>query len=225
MRPLCIRRAAIVSLAVVSAGCAADATSSPRAEYAPKATATTLVPDAVPMVLETKLPLHAPSAQLIAGTDGREVAQTGFLFRSAWATKRSAFLTPMPLRSPWPKPLTIVDPDTATVAIDTTALPDWVVIKTYATVSGFRLTPDAPPIAEIECIRFTEPKCTFTTTGSRLRIHYDPRRVFTGSYITVFAVWHVPLEDQLPQLLNPDQVVTSYLFHVASRSEQEASLP
>jgi hypothetical protein len=226
---LWIRRAAVVGVVVASAGCAADTTSSPRVAYAPRATvtttATTLVAGAVPMVLETELPLHAPTAQLVAGTDGREVAQTGFLFRSDWATRRAAVPTPTPHRSPWPTALTLDDPDTATVAIGTTALPDWVVIKTYATVSEPWLTPDAPPIAEIECMRFTEPKCKFTTTGSGFRIHYDARRVFAGSYIVVFGVWHVPLDDQRPGKLDADKVIANWLFHVDSRGEQGALLP
>jgi hypothetical protein len=99
------------------------------------------------------------------------------------------------------------------------------VIKTYATVSGLFRTPDAPPIAEIECMRFTEPKCKFTTTESGLRIHYDARRVFAGSYIVVFGIWNVPLDDQRPGKFNPGEVVANWLFHVVSRSEQKPLLP
>ena len=218
------RAAALVGLAVVSAACAAEAPR-PHADYAPKTTTTTLVPDAVPMVLETKLPLHAPSAQLIAGSDGREVTQTGSLFQPAWVTRRSAVATPMPSRSPWPEPMTIVDPDTATIAINTTVPPDWVVLRSYANVGGLFLYPDAPPLAYRECLRFTEPKCTFTTNESGLLIHYDPRIVFAGSYISVFAMWHVPLDDQLPGAAGKDEAIANYLFHVASRSEKEALVP
>jgi hypothetical protein len=214
-----------MAVAVFGAGCATGSTSPARVERAPTSTTTTAT-DAVPMVLETELPLHVPTAQLIAGTDGREVAQTGFLFRADWATRRYVDRSsPMSRRSDWPEPLTIVDPDTATVAINTTALPDWVVIKTYATVSGLFRTPDAPPIAESECTRFTEPKCKFTVTESGFRIHYDALRVFAGSYIVVFGVWHVPLDDQRPGKLNPDKVIANWLFHVDSRSEPKALLP
>ena len=175
------------------------------------------------MVLETELPLHVPTAQLIAGTDGREVAQTGVLFTSDWTTRRNVDHPPLSLLSRWPEPLTIVDPDTATVAINTTALPDWVVIKTYATVAGQWRNPDARPIEEIDCMRFTKPKCNFTATDSGLRIHYDPRRVFAGSYIVVFCIWHVPLDDQRPGSLTPDEVVASWLFHFVPRGDPEAS--
>jgi hypothetical protein len=205
--------------AALGAGCAGTATSNAR--VAP--TTTTKQPESVPLVLETGIPLRVPTARLIAGTDGREIAQTGFLYTSDWTTRRHVDHPPSSPRSRWPEPLTIVDPDAAIVAIDTTALPDWVVIKTYATVAGQGRTPDAPPIEEIDCMRFVEPKCSFTTSDAGLRIRYDARKVFAGSYIVVFGIWHVPVADQRPGSLTPGEVVASWLFRFVSPSDQEAS--
>ena len=177
----------------------------------------------MPLVLETSIPLRVPTAQLIAGSNGREFAQTGVLFTADWTTRRASDHPQLSELSRWPEPLTIVDPDTVEVAINTTALPDWVVIKTYASVAGPWRIPDAPPVEEIDCMRFTEPKCIFTTTHSGLRIHYKPRSVFAGSYIVVFGIWHVPLDDQRPGSLTPDEVVASWLFHFDVTGEQEES--
>ena len=185
-------------------------------------TTTTEMPNTSPLVLETSVPLHPPVAELIAGAGGREVVQRGVLFTSDWTTRLNveAPRTYFPVR--WPPASTVADAETATLALHASVPPDWVVVKTYASVANGSRTPDARPIGEVECMRFTAPRCAVATTDSGLRIRGLGTGVFAGSYVVVFCIWHVPEADQRAGSLTPGEVVASWLFHFDAPGERGA---
>lgn len=224
-----VHAATFASIAVLVAGCAATVRSSPPIDPASTTTtkatseAATERPDTVPLVLETSVPAKPPAVELIAGAGNREVGQRGVVFTSDWTTRRSVDVvrTYFPVR--WPEATTIAASDSATLALHTSVVPDWVVVKTYASVANGSRTPDARPIREFECTRFTAPTCDVATTDAGLRIRGLGRGVFAGAYVVVFCTWHVPLADQRAGSLTPGDVVASWLFHFDERRELEGS--
>jgi hypothetical protein len=221
--------ATFAAIAVLVAGCAGTV----RSGAVDPATTTTSKPataglepagpETVPLVLETSVPPAPPAVELVAGAGSREVGQRGVVFTSDWTTRRSVDVvrTYFPVR--WPTATTIANSDSATLALHTSVPPDWVVVKTYPSIASGSRTPDARPIREFECTRFTAPRCDVGTTDEGLRIRGLGRGVFAGAYVVVFCTWHVPLADQRAGSLTPGDVVASWLFHFDEQHELEAS--
>jgi hypothetical protein len=224
--------ATFAAIAVLVAGCAGtvrsgagDPASTTTRKETTKATTepATAGAETVPLVLETSVPPAPPAVELIAGAGSREVGQRGVVFTADWTTRRSVDVarTYFPVR--WPEATTIPNSDSATLALHTSVPPDWVVVKTYPSVASGSRTPDARPIREFECTRFTAPTCDVATTDAGLRIRGLGRGVFAGAYVVVFCTWHVPLADQRAGSLTPGDVVASWLFHFDAPRDREAS--
>lgn len=171
-------------------------------------------PHAVPLVLETGVPRHAPKVDLVARRGSRQIVQAGVEWTRDWTIGAVQDQMSRDYPVPWPSASAIGRDDVVTLALDTPIVPDWVVVKTYARLITGDLIPEAIPIAQYGCVRLDTPRCTFERTASGVRITGLDRSILAAPYIVVWCMWHVPLAMQKAKTSPSYEVASSWLFHI-----------
>jgi hypothetical protein len=171
-------------------------------------------PHAVPLVLETGVPQHAPKVELVARRGSRQIVQAGVEWTRDWTIGAVKDQMTRDYPVPWPSVSGIGRDDVVTLALDTPIVPDWVVVKAYAKLVTGDLIPEAIPIAQYGCVRLDTPRCTFERTTSGLRITGLGRSILAAPYLVAFCMWHVPLAMQKAKTSPRYEVASSWLFHI-----------
>jgi hypothetical protein len=223
-----VRVAALAAVVLFGAACGSSAVKpvarvTPRPSVLPRPNPKPKRVAVVPMVLETAAPLRPPILELVVDSGGHEVVQRGVLYIADFATRLAQFERYSKFPVPWSAPSTVEVGSTAALEFDTDIAPDDVMVKSYSVVDSF----DGIPVAEVKpafgCKRFALPRCKFTKTDGGLRILDLGPAVFTGGYIAVFVVWHVPSKDQSAVANPTDSVTGSWLFRIETKPRVGAS--
>jgi hypothetical protein len=222
-----VRYSALVLVVVVLASaCGRSVAATPRTTRATvpsEKEVSATAPQAVPLVLETGVPPHAPRIELVAQRGNRQIVQAGVEFTHDWTigAVTDEFARDYPV--PWPRVSGIRPGDVVSLTLDTPIVPDWVVVKAYAKLVTGDLIPEPIPIAQYGCVRLAAPMCTFERTASGLRIAGLDEGLLGGPYLVVFCMWHVPLAMQKAQTSPRYDVAASWLFHIDSPARPKVS--
>ena len=191
---------------------------------------------AVPFVAESPAPATPPAVRLVVTVHRDTFFVLGRRYTSDWPAghptdgSRAGGQRPRePV--PWPTYERGVDaifahPSALGLALGTTIAPESVTIRTYARVAAASGTPIGDPIATFECQRFTGPKCVFTPTNPLLGLEARglDLGLLAGSYISVFASWHLPAVFH-DRATSPPEASASWLFRGRTEGPMEASQP
>jgi hypothetical protein len=220
------RLVTLVAVVVLAAACGAPAVT-PAAKASTTSSSAAARPEAkpaavVPMVLETGAPLRPPIVNLVVDSGGHEVVQRGVLYVADFATRVAHFERYSTFPVPWSAPSTVETQSDATLAFDSDIAPDEVSIKSYTVVDSFDRVPAFEVKEAFSCKRFEPPRCKVANTDGGIRILGIGPALFTGGYISVFVVWHVPLKDQSNVADPTDSVTGTWLFRFEGKDRMEA---
>jgi hypothetical protein len=165
----------------------------------------------VPFRLETGSPPRPPAATLVVTSGSNEARLRGTRYTADWTTNPAVVRTAPPIPVPWPDATPTGGSTQANLEFATTFLPDIVVVHAYASVADAGREPEGAPFATHECSGVAEPKCEFSRTPTAVRVHLPGTDILAGRYITVFAIWHVPLVQREASHASPT-VSASWLF-------------
>ena len=165
----------------------------------------------VPFLLETGSPPRPPAATLVITSGRNEARLRGIRYTADWTTNPAVVRTAPPIPVPWPDATPTGGSTQANLEFATTFLPDIVVVHAYASVAEASREPEGAPLATHECSGSAEPKCEFSQTPTAVRVHLLGADILAGKYLTVFAIWHVPLVQRETSHASP-QVSASWLF-------------
>lgn len=230
--------AALMAMLVLAAACGHSV---PRAEAVARASTGThgspiagsdaRSDDAVPFVAESPAPATPPVVRLLVTSHGDTAFLLAHRYTSDWpdghGTDEQAPREPVPWPT-WEPAIDVIfaNASALVLALGTPIAPDSVTIRAYAKVVPASGTPIGDPIATFECHRFTRPKCAFTKTNPvlGLEVRGIDLGMLAGSYISVFASWHVPVALQ-ERATSPAEASASWLFRGRAETPTGASRP
>jgi hypothetical protein len=186
---------------------------------------------AVPLIAESPAPATPPDVRLLVTSGGSTYFLLGLRYTSDWPDGRRTDEQRPQEPVPWPKWEPAIDvifarASALVLALGSPVAPDSLTIRAYAKVVPASGTPIGDPLASFECHRFTGPKCAFTKTNTVLgvEVHGVGLGMLAGSYISVFASWHVPA-DLHDRATSPQEASASWLFRGKAETPMGASRP
>jgi hypothetical protein len=207
------RVAALSVIAIFGVGCGKPVTTTVRPLSTTTTVKTVSAPRPVPLVLETLAPPRRPAVALVVRSGTRDNMIAGRLYTADWATKGATPVEQAPDPVPWPAATTIAGGDDPTIALGTSFMPDFVVVKVFTQVEPGPRIPIGLPIVSFGCNRFTAPRCTVERPSSGIRLLHLDQTVYSGTYLVVFAQWHLPGRQRVAG--SPSDTATgSWLFRV-----------
>jgi hypothetical protein len=178
----------------------------------------------VPFLLETGSPPRPPTATLVMTSGPHGIRLRGVEYTSDWSTNPAVVPASPRVPVPWPAATPTGGAKELNLEFATKFLPDIVVVHAYESVAGTNREPEGEPSATYECSGSAEPKCDFRPTPGGVRVHGIGTEILAGEYITVFAIWHVPLSEREASHAAP-QLSASWLFRADPEHVAGASTP
>jgi hypothetical protein len=208
--------AAALAVVAVAAGCGTPAATTPARRVSPIPSTTGVSPTPVPLVRETGAPPRPPSVAFVVPSGAHDVVVPGKpLVNREWTTDATVAHQGVGRAVPWPIIKTIDGGDNPAIAFATPYVPDFVVVRSYASIDNVDLVPVGMPITTFGCNRFTAPRCTVETTKSGIRIHGLDQTVYAGTYIVVYCEWHLPTKKPGAGVYAPGSLPASWIFRIA----------
>ncbi len=167
------------------------------------------------LVLETGSPPRPPSAAFVVHSGAHDIVVNGLaLVTGKWISDRSLAQQTVHSTIRWPRATTISGGDNPTIEFHTPYVPDFVLVRAYASLDEVNQVPAGYPTATFRCTQFTAPRCKVVASTSGIRILGLDQTIYFSTYIVVYSEWHLPTKAPGSGVYAPGSLPASWLFRV-----------